>query len=61
MKVIVLIAMLRTVNEGGAIQRDFTSMEDCLLFGEQLEQQFEGITLKNDTHPSVLWVCLDRD
>lgn len=58
MKVIVLIAMLRTVNEGGALQRDFTDMDACLSFGTRLEQRFEAIVLPNGTHPSVLWTCV---
>ena len=45
MKTIILIAMLRTVNEGGALQRDFTDMDACLSFGVRLEQRAVGVKL----------------
>ena len=59
MKTVILIALLRTINEGGAIQRDFPDTAACLEFGSRLEQQFEAIPLPNDHRPSVIWTCVE--
>lgn len=62
MKTIILVAMLRTVNEGGAIQVEFDTMQGCMDFGGRLETQFEAIETVpgKDFHPTVLWECVEK-
>lgn len=54
----VLIALLKTVNEGGAVQVPFESETACTDAGALLEAQFEALTTGSGTHPVVMWTCL---
>lgn len=54
----VLIALLKTVNEGGAVQLPFESEAACADAGARLEAQFEALTTGSGTHPVVMWTCL---
>jgi len=54
----VLIALLRTVNEGGAVQVPFDSEAACREGGARLEAQFEALSTGPGSHPTVLWTCL---
>jgi hypothetical protein len=60
MKTFILIAMLRTIDEGGAIQMEFPAADECNRFGQRLETQFEAIESVPGKHPSVLWVCVEK-
>lgn len=53
-----LIALLRTVNEGGAVQVPYENEAACLQGGAQLEAQFEALTTGSGSHPTVMWTCL---
>lgn len=60
-----LIALLKTNGEGGTVQLPYDTTEACTAAGEQLEAQFEALTLQDsdgnpiDGHPKVVWTCFD--
>lgn len=62
MKTFILIALLRTVNEGGSVQVEFYDLSACEAFGAQLETQFEAIETVpgKDFHPTVIWTCVEK-
>ncbi|MFN4191839.1 MAG: hypothetical protein ACK4FR_02755 [Tabrizicola sp.] len=61
----ILIALLKTSGEGGAIKLGYDSLADCEAAGERLETQFEALVLEDvnqnpvDGHPRVVWTCFD--
>lgn len=60
-----LIALLKTNGEGGTVQLPFETTDACMNAGEQLESQFEALTLEDsdgntvDGHPKVVWTCFE--
>lgn len=62
MKTFILIAMLRTVNEGGSVQVEFYDLAACEAFGARLESQFEAIETVpgKDFRPTVIWSCVEK-
>jgi hypothetical protein len=56
METFILIALLKTPGEGGAIQRAFDTEAECRGFGAALEAQFEALPHK--VPPTVLWTCV---
>ena len=62
-----LIALLKTSGEGGTVQIPYETHDACDAAGEQLEVQFEGLTLEDgdqatvEGNPRVLWTCFDTE
>lgn len=56
MEAFILIALLKTPGEGGALQRGFATEAACRGFGAALEAQFEALPHK--VPPTVLWTCV---
>lgn len=54
----ILVALLRTHNEGGAVHILYFDAAACDAAGEELEEKFESLTLSNGKNPTVKWVCI---
>lgn len=54
-----LIGLLRTHNEGGAVQIEYPDMASCQAGAAELEAGFEAQPTPNGDHPSVITFCMD--
>lgn len=54
----VLVAFLRTVDEGGSVAIPYPTDDACTAAGQELEAEIEAITLGSGNHPTVLWTCI---
>ena len=62
---VILIALLKTSGEGGAITLDYDTLENCGASGVRLENQFEALVLEGNSgapvegHPRVIRTCFE--
>lgn len=54
-----LIGLLRTHNEGGAVQIEYPDMASCQAGAAELEAGFEAQATPNGGSPSVIAFCMD--
>lgn len=54
----ILVAFLRTQDEGGSVAIPYADTEGCEAAGAELEAKIEGVTLGQGGHPTVIWTCI---
>ncbi|MBL9047857.1 MAG: hypothetical protein JNK34_11215 [Tabrizicola sp.] len=54
----ILVAFLRTTNEGGSVAIPYPDTQACEAAGAELEAEIEAITLGQGGHPKVIWTCI---
>lgn len=54
----ILVAFLRTVDEGGSVAIPYADTAACEAAGAELEAEIEGIQLGQGGHPGVIWTCI---
>lgn len=54
----VLVAFMRTVDEGGSVAIPYSDEAACQAAGAELEAEIEAVTLGSGNSPSVIWTCI---
>lgn len=54
----ILVAFLRTHDEGGSVAIPYADTADCEAAGAELEAEVEAVTLGQGGHPTVIWTCI---
>lgn len=54
----VLVAFLRTVDEGGSVAIPYPDTQACEAAGAELEAEIEAVQLGQGGHPRVIWTCI---
>lgn len=54
----VLVAFLRTVDEGGSVAIPYPDTAACEAAGAELEAEIEAVKLGSGNSPSVIWTCI---
>lgn len=54
----ILVAFLRTTNEGGSVAIPYADTAACEAAGTELETKIEAVTLGSGNHPTVIWTCI---
>lgn len=54
-----LIALIKTPGEGGAIDREFATLAECEAAGARIEAVFGAMDAGHGVAPKVLWACIE--
>lgn len=54
----ILVAFLRTTDEGGSVAIPYADTAACEAAGAELEAEIEGVTLGQGGSPTVIWTCI---
>jgi hypothetical protein len=54
----ILVAFLRTVDEGGSVAIPYPDTAACEAAGAELEAEIEFVILGQGGSPTVIWTCI---
>lgn len=57
----ILIALVKTPGEGGIVQIEADTPEQCQHLGRQIAASFRAKDAGNGVAPKVLWSCIERN